>query len=170
MNKILITYYDSPCGRLCLGAISDTLCLCDWVVAGGGCRDSIIRRLTRKLDAEIVESPSPVTAEAARQLDEYFAGECCEFSLKLTVCGTEFQRRVWDELSRLARGERITYSELARRVGNEKAFRAVAGACNANSLSIFIPCHRIVGSDGTLTGYAGGKAAKFHLLALEQQR
>lgn len=166
MENILITYYDTPCGRLCLGSFGEYLCLCDWV--GEGSRDAIIKRITTKLDAEIIEAHSPVTDKAIGQLNEYFAGKRQEFDIPLMVCGTEFQRKVWNVLSRLNYGEIISYRELAQRIGNNKASRAVAGACNANSLSIFIPCHRIVGYDGSMTGYAGGLRAKSFLLTLEE--
>ncbi|MDE6085931.1 MAG: methylated-DNA--[protein]-cysteine S-methyltransferase [Muribaculaceae bacterium] len=165
-NKIFVTDYHSPCGNLCLGSYGNSLCLCDWSAERD--RETIVKRLIRMLDAEIIEGKTPVTIAAVNQLDEYFAGKRLNFDIPLIVCGTEFQCRVWDELQRLNYGQRITYRELAERIGNKKASRAVAGACNANALSIFIPCHRIVGSSGSMTGYAGGLLAKSYLLELEK--
>lgn len=105
--------------------------------------------------------------EAASQLTEYFAGKRRAFDLALEAEGTEFQRRVWQELSRIPYGETISYRELARRVGNPSAVRAVGGANGRNPLPIVIPCHRVIASDGSLAGFGGGLAAKQFLLRLE---
>lgn len=105
--------------------------------------------------------------EVARQLDEYFDGLRTTFDLPLAPAGTPFQRRVWDELTRIPRGTTVTYGELAMRAGHPGAARAVGAAVGRNPISIIVPCHRVVGADGTLTGYAGGVARKAYLLALE---
>ena len=105
--------------------------------------------------------------EAARQLGEYFAGARRDFDFPLDVRGTEFQKRVWAELRRIPYGETRSYQELAAALGNAKAARAVGMANNRNPLVIVIPCHRVVGKDGTLTGYAGGLGRKRYLLELE---
>lgn len=110
--------------------------------------------------------PAPFAAAIA-QLDAYFAGERRTFDLDLTPRGTDFQLRVWTLLQEIPWGETISYSELARRAGNPAACRAVGAANGRNPLPIVIPCHRVVGSNGTLTGYAGGLAAKKALLELE---
>ena len=106
--------------------------------------------------------------DVARQLDEYFAGMRATFDLPLAPAGTPFQRRVWAELASIPQGKTVTYGELARRVGHPGAARAVGAAVARNPISIVVPCHRVVGSDGTLTGYAGGVARKAFLLALER--
>jgi methylated-DNA-[protein]-cysteine S-methyltransferase len=103
----------------------------------------------------------------ARALERYFAGELREFELELAPEGTPFQRRVWGELRRIPYGETIAYSELARRLGDPRAVRAVGRANGANPIPIVVPCHRVIGADGTLTGYAGGLERKRALLALE---
>ncbi|MGN0800111.1 MAG: methylated-DNA--[protein]-cysteine S-methyltransferase [Christensenellales bacterium] len=113
------------------------------------------------------EAPTPLLAETERQLAEYFSGERRVFSLPLAPEGTAFQRRVWAALLEIPYGETLSYGEVARRVGNPKAARAVGMANNRNPIAIVIPCHRVVGADGSLTGYAGGLAAKERLLALE---
>jgi methylated-DNA-[protein]-cysteine S-methyltransferase len=100
-------------------------------------------------------------------LTRYFAGELREFSLALAPAGTPFQQRVWAELARVPYGTTISYGELARRLGDERAVRAVGGANGANPIAIVVPCHRVIGSDGTLTGYAGGLERKRALLELE---
>jgi methylated-DNA-[protein]-cysteine S-methyltransferase len=112
----------------------------------------------------------PDERRAARVIDAlqaYFAGELRAFALALAPDGTPFQRRVWDELARIPYGETVSYLELARRVGDEKAVRAVGRANGANPIPIVVPCHRVIGADGTLTGYAGGLERKRALLALE---
>lgn len=115
------------------------------------------------------EGPTPLLEEAARQLEEYFAGQRKEFSLPLAPKGTEFQLRVWQALLQIPYGETRSYGELAAMVGNPKACRAVGGANHRNPLSILIPCHRVVGTKGSLTGYAGGLAVKEFLLKLESE-
>ncbi|MEM1484003.1 methylated-DNA--[protein]-cysteine S-methyltransferase [Oscillospiraceae bacterium PP1C4] len=105
--------------------------------------------------------------EATRQLDLYFAGKLREFDLPLAPKGTSFQQSVWKALCMIGYGETASYGEIARRIGNAKACRAVGMANNRNPIAIFIPCHRIVGSDGSLTGYGGGLDTKRFLLQLE---
>jgi len=109
---------------------------------------------------------APFTA-LARQLEAYFAGTLREFDLPLAPLGTAFQRRVWDEIARIAYGKTLTYAQLAWRVGSPDAVRAVGAATGRNPLSIVVPCHRVVGTDGSLTGYAGGLERKRELLELE---
>ena len=101
------------------------------------------------------------------ELQRYFAGELTEFTVAMAPAGTPFQRQVWAQLRRIGYGDRISYAELADRVGNPAAVRAVAAANGRNPISIIVPCHRVVGSDGSLTGYAGGLTGKQFLLDLE---
>jgi methylated-DNA-[protein]-cysteine S-methyltransferase len=107
-------------------------------------------------------------AEARRQLDEYFAGRRWNFTLPLAADGTDFQRRVWTALREIPVGTTITYGELARRIGQPAAVRAVGLANGRNPLSIVVPCHRVIGANGKLTGYGGGLAAKAWLLQHEK--
>lgn len=109
-------------------------------------------------------------AGVRKQLAEYFAGRRNRFSIALAPAGTDFQQRVWQELLRIPYGETITYTELAVRLGDAKAVRAVGRANGANPIWIIIPCHRVVGADGSLTGYAGGIEVKRYLLELEGAR
>jgi methylated-DNA-[protein]-cysteine S-methyltransferase len=108
-----------------------------------------------------------VLADAARQLNEYFAGERTDFDLPLSLDGTGFQRTVWSGLQDIPYGETISYGELARRIGQPTASRAVGLANGRNPVSIVVPCHRVVGSNGSLTGYGGGLPRKQFLLGLE---
>lgn len=106
--------------------------------------------------------------EAARQLREYFAGQRTGFELPLAPEGTAFQKRVWRKLQDIPYGETISYGELARRAGNPKASRAVGAANGANPIPIVIPCHRVIGANGKLTGFGGGLPIKEALLTLER--
>jgi methylated-DNA-[protein]-cysteine S-methyltransferase len=115
-----------------------------------------------------VGDPAPFT-EAASQLDAYFAGDRTGFDLELALAGTPFQQRVWKQLQAIGYGETISYGQLAQRIGQPTAFRAVGLANGRNPVSIIVPCHRVVGSDGSLTGYGGGMERKHFLLALEQR-
>jgi len=105
--------------------------------------------------------------EAKRQLTAYFEGNLSDFDLPLSMQGTPFQQRVWDELTRIPYGTTISYGELARRIGNANASRAVGLANGRNPISIIVPCHRVIGANGTLTGYGGGLPRKAALLYFE---
>lgn len=130
-------------------------------------RSAVDGRISRGLNAEFVEDDAPVLDETKRQLDAYFRTERKEFDLPLLLVGTDFQKRVWDELLKVGYGETSSYLGLAGSTGDKNAVRAVASANGANAISIIVPCHRIVGSKGELVGYAGGLKAKEKLLALE---
>jgi methylated-DNA-[protein]-cysteine S-methyltransferase len=108
------------------------------------------------------------TREVIRQLEEYFRGKRRDFELTLAPRGTEFQLSCWRELQRIAYGSTISYAELARRIGKPSAVRAVGAANGANPIPIIIPCHRVIGANGTLVGYGGGLHIKRALLAIEQ--
>jgi methylated-DNA-[protein]-cysteine S-methyltransferase len=155
--------YSSPCGELILGSTEGKLCLCNWVG-----NEKCERRLVRLLGAHFEQGSCEVTDEAARQLDEYFAGRRTEFSVPLLVAGSDFQKDVWNALGEIPYGATLSYGALAERLGASRAVRAVAGACGANAISIFLPCHRVIGSAGSLGGYAGGLPAKQTLLELEK--
>lgn len=120
-------------------------------------------------DATPPETP-PILRRAAAQLAEYFAGTRPRFDLPLAPIGTEFQRRVWAATSAIPFGATATYGEIARKIGAPNAARAVGGALNRNPLAIVVPCHRVVGSAGRLTGYDGGVDRKAFLLTLERPK
>jgi methylated-DNA-[protein]-cysteine S-methyltransferase len=107
--------------------------------------------------------------DAVEELRAYFAGELREFKTPLAPQGTAFQRRVWSELTRIPYGETISYGELAARIGNPKASRAVGLANGCNPIAIVVPCHRVIGANGKLTGYGGGLPIKKHLLSFERE-
>lgn len=168
MSTINTQLYQSPCGPLLLGSFEGRLCLCDWLAEAH--RLVADRRLERELKASFVDEPSDTTRQAATELDEYFAGQRRVFSLPLLFVGTDFQKRVWRALLDVPFGTTRSYAWLAAKIGNPKAVRAVGTANGANSISIFAPCHRIIGSNHSLTGYGGGLEAKRYLLDLEQPR
>lgn len=122
-----------------------------------------------RLSRQGQEVLSPVLKETARQLSEYFSGKRREFSLPLSPKGTEFQLRVWRALETIPYGETRSYGDMARLIGSPKACRAVGMANHRNPISIIVPCHRVVGANGSLTGYGGGLDAKRFLLDLEQK-
>lgn len=119
--------------------------------------------------ADVVIRETPLLKEAKAQLDAYFAGRLKAFELPLAPAGTEFQMKVWNALCSIPYGETITYGQLAERIGNANASRAVGMANSRNPLPVFIPCHRVVGTGGKLTGYTGGLDIKVKLLQLEQR-
>jgi methylated-DNA-[protein]-cysteine S-methyltransferase len=165
MSAITYKYYNSPFGELILASFGDALCLCDWRYRK--MRNRIDRRIQKFFSSKLEAGDSPVFESAIQQLEEYFAGKRKEFSVPLLLAGTEFQQNVWKELQAVPYGSTISYKELAEKTGQPEAIRAIANANGANGLSIFIPCHRIIGSSGELVGYAGGIGVKYKLLVLE---
>lgn len=157
--------YLSPCGELILGSYGDQLCLCDWMTSKQ--RNHTDLELRRVLKAEMKAEPSAITRKAACELDEYFHGQRKSFDLPLLFVGTPFQKSVWETLLRVPYGETRSYAWMAKEMGNDHAVRAVGHANGCNPIVIFAPCHRIVGANGCLTGYAGGLSAKQFLLDLE---
>lgn len=163
--QIIHHYWTSPCGILDLASIGEELVMCDW--AEGWHRAAALNRLPRRTKLPMVEGTSSVIDLALVQLSEYFDQRRQVFTLPLRLIGSEFQMRVWRALTKIPYGKTISYGEIAREVNSPKAVRAVGGAVGANPFSIIIPCHRVVGANGSITGYGGGYAAKRHLLALE---
>ncbi len=165
MNRIDIRYFDTPWGELLLGALGERLCLCDWRHRRH--RDRVDARLCRRLQARYEFNSSPVLDAAAAELSQYLRRERREFGIPLAFAGSDFQQAVWRELLRIPYGRTASYLELAERVADRNSVRAVASANGANALSIFVPCHRVIGSSGDLVGYAGGLGVKADLLGLE---
>ena len=149
----------SPVGLLTLVATDRGLAAILWENERAG-------RVNVELEHE--ERRHPVLLEAEQQLREYFDGRRTSFTLKLDVAGTDFQRQVWHALLTIPFGETRSYAEIARQIGRPKAVRAVGAANGRNPLSIVAPCHRVIGTNGKLTGFAGGLDTKAFLLALER--
>jgi methylated-DNA-[protein]-cysteine S-methyltransferase len=121
-----------------------------------------------RLSEQVANEKHPVLVETERQLDEYFAGKRKAFSVPLDMRGTRFQQDVWAALLAIPFGETRSYGQLAKQLGNPRASRAVGAANGKNPVSIIVPCHRVIGSSGKLTGFAGGLGTKAHLLNLEK--
>lgn len=117
-----------------------------------------------------VQQESPLLQKAKQQLQEYFAGKRKEFDLPVNPQGTPFQKKVWRALQTIPYGETCSYGEIATKIGNPKAARAVGGANNKNNILIVIPCHRVIGANGALVGFGCGLPVKEYLLSLEQQQ
>ena len=166
MSQINIQYYKTKVGEVILGSFDSKLCMLDWKYRK--MRTTVDNRIRNGLRAEFVESSDEVIDKTIEQLDEYLSGDRNKFDIPLLMVGTEFQKSVWNALIKVPYGTTSTYLQLAENINNKKAVRAVASANGANAISIIIPCHRIIGSDGALVGYAGGLPAKKYLLEMEQ--
>ena len=153
-------YTDSPIGPLLIAGDHESVHLIGFPKNGK----------PQRPEAGWTESSTGPLAETVRQLREYFAGKRTDFDLPLAPEGTTFQREVWRTLQEIPYGETISYGELAKRVGNPKASRAVGSANGKNPIPIVIPCHRVIAGDGTLGGFGGGLPTKEKLLALESTR
>ena len=151
------TFVDSPVGPLFVAADEDGMRAIEF------CRN---RHPVKRQD-DWREGDNALLRRARRQLDEYFAGARRTFDLPLSPAGTEFQRGVWTTLATIPYGETISYAQLATRVGRPSAMRAVGAANGRNPLPIVLPCHRVIGADGALTGFGGGLPTKEFLLRLE---
>jgi methylated-DNA-[protein]-cysteine S-methyltransferase len=149
---------DSPVGPLLLAGDAAALRVLAFVREGR----------PRPLDAAWMHDDRGVLDPVRRELDEYFAGRLARFRTVVAPDGTTFQRRVWQELQAIPYGQTISYSDLARRIDAPKAVRAVGAANGANPIAIIIPCHRVIGANGSLTGFGGGLPTKRALLDLEQ--
>jgi len=164
-EKISISYHKTSYGELIIGSYQNKLCLCDWRYRK--MRTRIDQRICKGLEAEYQEGASEIIEETKKQFSEYFKKERTLFTIPLLLIGTEFQKKVWNALLEIPYGQTKSYLELSRLMKQEKAIRAVAAANGANAISILVPCHRIIGSDGKLVGYAGGLNQKKKLLELE---
>jgi methylated-DNA-[protein]-cysteine S-methyltransferase len=151
-NSIEIAYYNSPLGILKISADEKGIKEIDFVKKG--------IKSTQNSSSEIID-------QCIRQLDEYFQGKRETFELKLNPKGTEFQKRVWKELWEIPYGKTLSYGDIARRIKNQEAVRAVGQAIGRNPISIIIPCHRVIGGNGSLTGFASGLWRKEWLLKHE---
>lgn len=167
MHRIIVRRWQSPVGEMLIGSIGEELCLSDW--ACNPRRKAIDTRLCTVLESRLEFGTSPTIEQAINELTEYFSGTRKEFDIPVRITGTDFQRAVRTGLILIPYGQTITYSQLASLAGNPKSVRAVGNAVATNPLSIFIPCHRVTGTGGALTGYAGGIHVKKYLLTLEQR-
>lgn len=166
MQEVVITRsHKTPFGALKIASYKDQLCMADWLHRKG--REAIDQRIATRLNSCFEEGTTSVIEETIRQLTEYFHKERTTFDLPLLMLGTDFQIKVWEMLLTIPYSETLSYLQLSDKLGNKDTIRAVASANGANAISIIVPCHRIIGSNKQLIGYAGGLAAKQGLLKLE---
>ncbi len=166
MNQINIQRHQTEIGELVLGSFGGKLCLL-------GFGDREMRRavdggIRKKLDVKFIEQSDEVLEQTMKQVDQYLNGNRKEFDMPLLMVGTDFQRRVWKALMRVPYGTTSTYGQIAEAIDSPRAVRAVGNANAVNPISIIVPCHRIIGSDGGLVGYGGGLSVKRRLLELER--
>jgi methylated-DNA-[protein]-cysteine S-methyltransferase len=165
MNKINIQFYKTKYAEFMLGSFDNQLCMLDYRYRKR--RKSVDSRIKKGLSAEFIEQDDDILAVSKIQLDEYLAGKRKIFTVPLLLIGSDFQKQVWNALIKIPYGTTSSYLNLAKHISNEQAVRAVAAANGANSISIIVPCHRVIGSNGDLTGYAGGLPLKKKLLQME---
>lgn len=159
---------DSPLGPMMAIANEEALYLLEFVERRGLERE--IERLRQKTHAAIVSGSTAPIRSIEEELTQYFNGTLTEFKTPLSILGSPFQKKVWEALIRIPFGETRSYAEIAQAIGQPTSYRAVAGANGANQLAIVIPCHRVINSDGSLSGYGGGVARKKWLIEHEQTR
>jgi AraC family transcriptional regulator of adaptative response/methylated-DNA-[protein]-cysteine methyltransferase len=163
---VVVTMLESPLGPLLAGATDHGITLLEYT--DRRMLEHNLKAMRRRFSCAVVPGQHPRLEQLRQELAEYFEGGRQTFKVRLTPRGTPFQEKVWEELCRIPYGETISYDELARRVGQPTAQRAVARANGMNCVAIVIPCHRVIGRDGTLTGYGGGLWRKRLLLELER--
>ncbi|HEX7018847.1 MAG TPA: methylated-DNA--[protein]-cysteine S-methyltransferase [Gemmatimonadaceae bacterium] len=165
VHVVHLAHIDTPIGEMIAAASDEHLVLLEYVHRRTV--DAQLERVKRAVPGLYEPGSSPIIDQVRAQLDEYFGGERREFDVPLLTPGTPFQERVWNALRRIPHGETTSYGRVARSIGQPDAVRAVARANGDNRVAIIIPCHRVIGADGSLTGYGGGLWRKKKLLTLE---
>lgn len=166
-NKINIVYYKTKIGELIIGSYDEKICMLDYRHRKK--RTAVDNRIKKHLKTDFLEQETAIIIETQKQIDEYLEGKRKEFDVPLLLLGSDFQQQVWNELLKVGYGATASYLDLAQRINNPKAFRAVASANGANAIALMVPCHRIIESNGGLGGYAGGVSVKKRLLRLEAE-
>lgn len=163
---VTLTRILTPLGPMVAGATEQALCLLEFT--DRRMLETQLKRIRRQLDCSFVPGSTAVLDRFAKELEAYFAGKLTRFTTPLDTPGTEFQQSVWKELLKIPYGKTVSYGQVARAIGQPSSVRAVAAANGDNRIAIVIPCHRVIGSDGKLTGYGGGLWRKQRLLDLER--
>jgi AraC family transcriptional regulator, regulatory protein of adaptative response / methylated-DNA-[protein]-cysteine methyltransferase len=167
-NKVVyLNRIETPLGPMLVGATETSLCLLDFV--DRRMLETQLKRLQKKLDCAFIPGSNDIIQKVVDEITAYFSGTLKEFTVPTDVPGTDFQKSVWDQLQKIPYGKTRSYEEQAIAIKNPKAVRAVGRANGENFLSIIIPCHRVIGKDGSLTGYGGGIWRKQYLLDLEKK-
>ena len=162
-------YLESPLGKLKIEEDGESITALHLCIDEANKADEANNSYKDEKSGECsIYNETPLLQETKNQLAEYFAGKRREFDLPISLHGTDFQKKVWKVLRSIPYGETLSYGEVAARIGNPKASRAVGGANNKNPILIIVPCHRVIGADGSLVGFGCGLPAKEYLLALEK--
>ena len=164
---LCLTHLETPTGKMVAAATDKGLCLFDFQYRYT--IESIMANVEQHTGETFTDGAHPVFHDLQLQMKEYFLGQRKQFDLPLHLVGTPFQVRVWDALLQIPYGETRTYEQQSKALGDEKAIRAVASANGKNGIAIIVPCHRVIGKDGSLTGYGGGLPRKKMLLELERK-
>ncbi len=168
MNKIEYQFFDSPMGQMVAGATEDGICFLEWEDRGG--IERILKRVGKRYRLEEVQvEQNKFITQLEKELQAYFDGSLTQFKVALDIKGTAFEKQVWQQLLKIPSGETRSYGQIANAMDNAKAVRAVGRANGMNYISIVIPCHRVIGADGSLTGDGGKLWRKKKLLALESK-
>ena len=167
-NLIQITRILTPLGPMLAGAMKDKICLLEFI--DRRMLETQLKRVKKIFGTELVPGNNPILEELNKQVEEYFKGERKKFSVPLSFDGTPFQIKVWNELLKIPYGTTVSYKAQAINIGNLKAVRAVGKANGDNRISIIIPCHRVIGSNGELVNYGGGIWRKLYLINLEKRK
>ncbi len=165
-NNIHISYHNTKIGQIVIGSFEDKICIVGFQTADK--MNEAYKRIRKALSADFVEYEDNVIRLTKQQIEEYLVGSRKEFDIPLLMLGTDFQKKVWRQLLKVPYGQTRSYRDIAKGIGNKGAVRAVGSANGANSIAIIIPCHRIVKSDGSTGGYAGGVDIKKMLLEIER--
>lgn len=168
MKKIEYKFFDSPLGKMVAGATENGICFLEWEDRGG--IERILKRVSKRYKMPTISvKQNKYIKQLQDELKQYFAGKLENFNVPLDYTGTIFEQQVWQKLLKINCGEIKSYGQIAKEIGNPKGVRAVGKANRANYISIVIPCHRVIASDGKLTGYGGKLWRKKYLLELESK-
>ena len=165
-SPILSKHISTPIGPLVIGSFEDKICFLEFYLPQR--YKEMSGKLLKTFDAEILEGTNAVLEQAEKELQEYFDGKRKVFTVPLDLRGSEFELKVWNQLLKIPYGQVCSYSDIAKRIRKLQSVRAVGGANHNNPVAIIVPCHRVVGKNGSLTGYGGGMDKKRFLLELEQ--
>ncbi|MDP8162320.1 methylated-DNA--[protein]-cysteine S-methyltransferase [Pasteurella skyensis] len=166
-NIVNISYHKTKIGELIIGSFEDKICILDFRYRR--MRQTVDNRIKKYLNADFLEQENDVISKTKEQIDEYLQGQRTLFDIPLLFLGTDFQKQVWNALMTIPYGETVSYLDVATKINNPKAVRAVASANGANAIALIVPCHRVIESNGNLGGYGGGLAVKKRLLNLESK-
>ena len=167
MTEINLIRIETPIGKMVACATDMGVCLLEFL--GRKKFDHQFESLIKYIPGKIIENETSILQKLKVELSEYFNGKRREFTVPLQFAGTDFHKSVWNELLKIPYGKTFSYKQIAEKIGNPKAVRAVANANALNKISIIVPCHRVIGSNGSLTGYASGLDKKRWLLNLENK-